>query len=239
MTFQHIDMTPEYNRIIVALTGIRDDIRLLRTLQEDPESGIVTSNVLNDFQRALLAVSMSSAVGATAGAVAAAIDSGATPNGSGIAAPTGDSAGDLQAERAAILEALGQDPTELKVLIRTADGNYYWEADPIESDDDGDRGTVAQVIPFALGAQLGYHSTVTDTPTAGASPGESDFPLPTKGKKRWTFVRPEGSTALTSANPNSDLVDPATGQVVAKSFEAQTADDLSPNTSPPAINYEE
>ena len=63
-------MTPEYNRIITALTGIRDDVRLLQTLQSDPESGIATNNVLNDFQRALLAVQMSSAVGNTAAAVA-------------------------------------------------------------------------------------------------------------------------------------------------------------------------
>ena len=59
--FNHVDYTDELNRIITALTGIRDDVRLLQTLQSDPESGIVTSNVLNDFQRALLAVSMSTA----------------------------------------------------------------------------------------------------------------------------------------------------------------------------------
>ena len=41
--YQHLDMTPEYNRIITALTGIRDDIRLLQTLQSDPESGITTN----------------------------------------------------------------------------------------------------------------------------------------------------------------------------------------------------
>ena len=64
--YTHLDMTPEYNRIITALTGIRDDVRLLQKLQSDPESGIATSNVLNDFQRALLAVSMSSAVLPTA-----------------------------------------------------------------------------------------------------------------------------------------------------------------------------
>ena len=42
--YTHLDMTPEYNRIITALTGIRDDVRLLQKLQSDPESGIATSN---------------------------------------------------------------------------------------------------------------------------------------------------------------------------------------------------
>jgi hypothetical protein len=33
--YQHLDMTPEYNRIITALTGIRDDVRLLQKLQSE------------------------------------------------------------------------------------------------------------------------------------------------------------------------------------------------------------
>ena len=90
--FNHLDYTPELNKIITALTGIRDDVRLLQKLQSDPESGIATNNVLNDFQRALLAVSMSSAVGNTAAAVAGAIDAGTLPNGSSVAAATGESA---------------------------------------------------------------------------------------------------------------------------------------------------
>ena len=136
--YQHLDMTPEYNRIITALTGIRDDVRLLQKLQSDPESGIATNNVLNDFQRALLAVSMSSAVGNTAAAVAAAIDAGTLPNGSSVAAATGESNADLNAERTTILAALGatEDPADLKVLIRVS-GQYYWEAAASAGPDDG------------------------------------------------------------------------------------------------------
>jgi len=235
--YQHLDMTPEYNRIITALTGIRDDIRLLQTLQSDPESGITTSNVLNDFQRAVLAVSMSSAVGNTAAAIAGAIDSGASTNGGGVAAPTGDSAGDLDAERTSILEALGQDPATLKVLMRE-EGFYYWEAEGTAGPDDGLRGSTTQVTPFAKGEQLGFDNEVNGQITAGSPSGPPDqIPNPSKPRKRWPFARPEGSTASQNANPNADLVDPATGQVIARTPEAQRALDRAGSTPPPAIDY--
>ena len=235
--YQHLDMTPEYNRIITALTGIRDDIRLLQTLQSDPESGITTSNVLNDFQRAVLAVSMSSAVGNTAAAVAGAIDSGASTNGGGVAAPTGDSAGDLEAERASILETLGQDPATLKVLMRE-EGFYYWEAEGTAGPDDGLRGSTTVVTPFAKGEQLGFDNEVNGQITAGSPSGPPDqIPNPSKPRKRWPFARPEGSTASQNANPNADLVDPATGQIIARSPEEQAIIDRSGTTPPPAIDY--
>ena len=59
--FTHTDYTDELNRIITALTGIRNDIRLLRKVMEDPEQGAVTSNVLNDLQKA---INFSSEIGA-------------------------------------------------------------------------------------------------------------------------------------------------------------------------------
>ena len=236
--FNHIDYTAELNRIIIALTGIRDDVRLLQTLQSDPESGIVTSNVLNDFQRALLAVSISSAQGNTAAAVASGVTSGASTNGGGTAAATGDSAGDLDAERATILTALGQDPATQKVLIRSDSGQYYWESAPTAGPDDGLRGSTPQVTPFALGEQLGYDNLSTGAITQGAPTGPPDgLPDPSKPKKRWPFARPEGSTASQSANPNADLVDPATGQVVARSTEAQQAADRAGTSPPPATDY--
>jgi len=235
--YQHLDMTPEYNRIITALTGIRDDIRLLRTLQEDPESGIATSNVLNDFQRAVLAVSMSSAVGNTAAAVAGAIDSGASTNGGGTAAPSGDSNADLTAERTSILTALGQDPATLKVLMREA-GFYYWEAEGTAGPDDGLRGSTTIVTPFAKGEQLGFDNEVNGQITAGSPSGPPDqIPNPSKPRKRWPFARQEGAAASQLANPNADLIDPATGQVVARSAEEQAAANASGDTSPPATEY--
>ena len=235
--YQHLDMTPEYNRIITALTGIRDDIRLLRTLQEDPESGITTSNVLNDFQRAVLAVSMSSAVGNTAAAVAGAIDSGLAPNGGGIAAPSGDSNGNLTAERTSILTTLGQDPAAQKILIRVS-GQYYWEAAGVAGPDDGLRGSNTIVTPFALGEQLGYKDEATKADKPGAPPGPPDgIPDASAPKKRWPFARPEGSTASQLANPNADLIDPATGQVVARSATDQIAANRSSSTSLPATEY--
>jgi len=237
--YQHLDMTPEYNRIITALTGIRDDVRLLQKLQSDPESGIATSNVLNDFQRALLAVSMSSAVGNTAAAVAAAVDAGTLPNGSSVAAATGESNADLTAERTTILAALGvtEDPEDLKVLIRVS-GQYYWEAAGTAGPDDGLRGSNTIVVPFALGELLGFDNEATGAITAGAPPGPPDgIPNASAPKKRWPFARPEGQTASQLANPNADLVDPATGQVVAQDIKTQKTNAASGNTAPPAVEY--
>ena len=222
--YQHLDMTPEYNRIITALTGIRDDVRLLRTLQEDPESGIATSNVLNDFQRALLAVSMSSAVGNTAAAVAAA---------------SGDSNADLDAERTTIIAALGatEDPADLKVLIRVA-GQYYWEAKGTAGPDDGIRGSNTIVTPFALGEQLGFDNESTGLIVAGAPPGPPDgIPNASTPRKRWMFARPVGQTASQLANPNADLIDPATGKVVSKSAASQATDNATGTSTPPATDY--
>ena len=237
--YQHLDMTPEYNRIITALTGIRDDVRLLQKLQSDPESGIATNNVLNDFQRALLAVSMSSAVGNNATAVAAAIDAGTLPNGSSVAAATGESNADLNAERTTILAALGatEDPADLKVLIRVS-GQYYWEAVASVGPDDGLRGPVTTIVKFALGEQLGFDNESTGLIVAGAPPGPPDgIPNASAPKKRWPFARPEGQTASQNANPNADLVDPATGQVIPRTPEAQRALDRSGDTPPPAVEY--
>lgn len=234
--YQHLDMTPEYNRIITALTGIRDDIRLLRTLQEDPESGIVTNGVMNDFQRAMIAVTL----GGAAGSIASAINAGTVSvNGSGIAEPSGDSNADLNAERANILAALGveEDPADLKVLMREA-GFYYWEAKGTAGPDDGLRGSTTIVTPFAKGEQLGFDNEVNGQITAGSPSGPPDqIPNPSKPRKRWPFARPEGSTASQNANPNADLIDPATGQVIARSPEEQAIIDRSGTTPPPAIEY--
>ena len=235
--YQHIDMTPEYNRIITALTGIRDDVRLLRTLQEDPESGIVTNNVLNDFQRAMVAITL----GGAAGSVAAAVNAGTVaPNGGGVAAPSGDSSADLDAERATILAALGveEDPADLKVLMREA-GFYYWEAKGTAGPDDGLRGSTTIVTPFAQGELLGFDDEVSGSIIAGSPSGPPDqIPNPSKPRKRWPFARPEGSTASQNANPNADLVDPATGQVIARTPEEQAAINKSGETPPPAIDYD-
>ena len=75
--FTHTDYTDELNRIIVALTGIRNDIRLLRKTLEDPEQGVATSHVMNDIQKALMAVALSNAGAGNAEVVRKKIISGA------------------------------------------------------------------------------------------------------------------------------------------------------------------
>lgn len=67
--FTHTDYSDELNRIIVALTGIRDDVRLLRKVLEDPNQGAVTNHVMNDIQKALLAVGISNNGAANAEAI--------------------------------------------------------------------------------------------------------------------------------------------------------------------------
>ena len=231
--FNHVDYTDELNRIITALTGIRDDIRLLQTLQSDPESGIVTNNVLNDFQRAMVAITL----GGAAQKVSSAINAGTvSPNGGGIAAPSGDSGGDLAAERTSILETLGQDPATQKVLIRV-NGIYYWEAEGTAGPDDGLRGSTTVVTPFAQGEQLGFDDEVSNSILPGSDSPPDSIANPSKPRKRWPFARPEGATASQNANPNADLVDPATGQVVARSPEEQAIINRSGSTPPPAIDY--
>ena len=61
--YKHLDLTPEYNRIITATTNIRDEIRLVRKRAENPDTGLVSSWVMNDLEKAQLAVSLSGASG--------------------------------------------------------------------------------------------------------------------------------------------------------------------------------
>jgi len=179
-------------------------------------------------------------LGGAAGSIASAINAGTVSvNGSGIAEPSGDSNADLNAERASILAALGveEDPADLKVLMREA-GFYYWEAKGTAGPDDGLRGSTTIVTPFAKGEQLGFDNEVNGQITAGSPSGPPDqIPNPSKPRKRWPFARPEGSTASQNANPNADLIDPATGQVIARSPEEQAIIDRSGTTPPPAIDY--
>ena len=74
--FTHTDYTEELNRIIVALTGIRNDIRLLRKTVEDPEQGIATSHVMNDMQKAMMSVALSSAGAGNAEVVRQRVEAG-------------------------------------------------------------------------------------------------------------------------------------------------------------------
>lgn len=240
--YQHIDMTPEYNRIISALTGIRDDIRLLRRRAEDAEIGVVTNSVMNDFQRAMLAVSMSAASGGDAESIRQAIVSGTgLTGGSGsVAAPSGD---DTET-REDVLLALGitqdfenDDP---RAIFRI-DGLYYKEAAVTAGPDDGLRGSLPVSSPFvADGGAIGYHALATNK----ATPGTPPTPPPDvvdygASRKRWPAPRPDNRTAVPNADPNADLINPITGAVVARTIE-ETINDISSggDSPPPAIDYD-
>lgn len=237
--FNHVDYTAELNRIIVALTGIRDDVRLLRRRTEDSEQGVVTSQVLNDLQRAMLAVSMSSSGGNHAEAVRQNINSGTTLNGGNgaPAADSGDDTGDSKTERITILGQLGQDVESTKTLIRVG-GLYYWEAEPAAGVDDGLRGPIPEVVPYSLGTQLGYHDLSSNTAKPGSPPDATSLDV-TAAKKRWPAPRADGTTALQVANPNADLINPATGQVVGVSTEDQRAANISADAWIPPYTQED
>ena len=240
--YHHIDMTPEYNRIISALTGIRDDIRLIRRRTEDAEMGVVTSQVLNDFERAMLAVSMS-AVGANdAERIRQGIEGGTgLTGGSGnIAAPSGD---DTET-REDILLALGitqdfenDDPRS----IFRIDGLYYQEAKVTNAPDDGLRGSLPVSSPFvADGGPIGYHRLSNNTPTPGPVGGPPDQ-LPDFGasRKRWPAPRPENRTAVPNADPNADIVNPVTGNVVPRTIEDVLNDIAADGNAPPPAYTQE
>lgn len=243
--YQHIDMTPEYNRIISALTGIKDDIQLIRRRVEDSSGGVVTSQVLNDFQTAMLAVSMSGAGAADAESVRQGIagGTGLTGGAGDVAAPSGDDEADK--ERATLLEKLGQpadEGNEDPRAIFRIDGLYYKEAAVTAGPDDGLRGSLPVSTPFTKdGGSIGYHRLANNTPTPGAPTGPPDN-LPDFGasKKRWPAPREDGKTSVPNADPNADIVNPVTGEVIPKTIEQTLADiRAGGNSPPPAINYDD
>jgi hypothetical protein len=154
--FTHTDYTEELNRIIIALTGIRNDVRLLRKTLEDPEQGVTTSHVMNDIQKALMSVALSNAGAGNAEVVRKQVVSG---SGSKLNAGVGTtSTGTSQENIEKIVQGAPPKPTAVD---------------------------------------------------------------PSIGNKRWPAERAAGSVALPNATANSDLVNPATGDVIAVGREAQ------------------
>ena len=146
--FEHTDYTAELNRIIVAMTGIRNDIRLLRKTFEDPEQGVATSHVMNDLQKALMTVALSN-----------------------------DGAGNAEVVRKKVIAGAGSSLNAGSGAVST--------------------GTSQENISKV---------------TAGAPPKPTAID-PSIGNKRWPPERIAGSLALPNATANSDLVNPATGEV--------------------------
>ena len=163
--FEHTDYTEELNRIIIALTGIRNDVRLLRKTLEDPEQGVVISNVMNDIQKALMAVALSN-----------------------------DGAGNAEQVRKQIITVYGSK----------------------------------------LNAGAGTTSSGTSQENISAikqgAPPKPTAVDPSIGNKRWPPERAPGSVALPNAGPNSDLVNPATGEVIGVSRAQQETNATSATT---------
>jgi len=169
--FTHTDYTEELNRIITALTGIRNDVRLLRKTLEDPEQGVATSSVMNDMQKALMAVALSNA-----------------------------GAGNAEVVRKQVVAGAG---TTLNAgLGTTSPGTSQENIDKI---------------------------------VQGAPPSASDID-PSIGNKRWPAERAAGSVALPNAGANSDLVNPATGEVIGVARTAQETAYVGTTTPLPATS---
>ena len=167
--FTHTDYTEELNRIITAMTGIRNDIRLLRRTLEDPEQGVAVSHVMNDLQKALMAVALSN-----------------------------DGAGNAEVVRKKIISGAGA----------------------------------------SLNAGAGVTSAGTSQENIAAikqgAPPKATAVDPTIGDKRWPAERAAGTVALPNAGPNSDLVNPATGEVIAVGRDQQIANVQSATSPQPA-----
>ena len=246
--YKHLDMTPEYNRIITALTNIRDDIRIIRNRSEDQDGGIVINEVMNGMQKALLAVSMSSAGGGNAEAVRQEIETPTALNGN-VGAPAELAGEDAiysgsEWSRAGQFARFGieEDIEEERFLIRV-DGAFYYEADGGASEDDGENGPIKQVQPYTKGEYIGYKSM---DPAIGYSTGEpsgeknaagiediADITLP---NRRWGPKRLEWKTALDIPNPLADLVNPVSGAVQPKSKEQQNLEAINSAVSPESAN---
>ena len=246
--YKHIDMTPEYNRIITALTNITDDIRILRNRSEDGDGGNTKNEVMNGTQKALLAVSMSGAAGGNAEAVRQEIETPTAINGN-TGAPA-ELAGEDAIYSGSEWSRVGQlarfgieeDIEEERFLIRV-DGAFYYEAEGGASEDDGENGPIKQVQPYTKGEYIGYKSM---DPAIGYSTGEpsgvksdagdddiADITLP---NRRWGPKRPEWKTALAIPNPLADLVNPITGITQPKSKEQQDLEAVNSAVAPESAN---
>lgn len=247
--YKHLDLTPEYNRIITATTNIRDEIRLVRKRAENPDTGLVSSWVMNDLEKAQLAVSLSGASGNKAEEVRKLIETPEPLNG-GIGDPaemTGEDGilGDVEKQREYYLEALGLeiDPEETRALLRV-DGKFYWEADGGVSEDKGEVGPIKQNTPYALGEYLGYKSmdasiaySTAQPSNAKAGPGRVvDIADKTLPNKRWPAPRPEYKSSLDIPNLLADLINPITGAIVAKSILQQKQEAVNAAASPASAN---
>ena len=247
--YKHLDLTPEYNRIITATTNIRDEIRLIRKRSENPDTGLVASWVMNDLEKASLAVSLSGASGNKAEAVRKIIETPVPLNG-GIGNPSEMSGedgilGSPEKQRDYYLTALGIEPNpeETRALLRI-DGKFYWEAEGGVSEDEGEVGPIKQNTPYALGEYLGYRSMdaqigySTAQPTnVKKGPGRVvDIADKTLPNRRWPAPRPEYQSALDIPNLLADLINPITGAIVAKSLSQQKQEAVNAAASPSSAN---
>lgn len=214
--FNHVDYTDELNRIIVALSDIRDYVKLIRRLGENNDMGVVVTSVMNDFERAALAATMGNAGAADGEAIRQGVVNGDTASGgtSGPNETVGDDVVGDEGERSDVLTSLGQDPEDERVLLRI-EGLYYWEVAPTVVDD-GLREPYEQTTQFAKGEQIGYHDLGSNKPKPGAPPS-ADVINVQAPRRRWPKPRDEANPTTDVNNTgNLDLVNPATGEVYGK-----------------------
>lgn len=207
--YYHVDYTDELNRIIVALTDIRDDIKTIRRRGEDCSLGLVTNGVLNDLDRALLAVSLGAGGGLT-GTSAELSTPTVTPfDGGEFTVPSTEASNNT---RSVVLNQLGLDDDE-KTLIRVNGLYYYEQAYSGSGPDDGSR------TNFVIGsAVLGYHAKATNTAVPGSPPSADSIDV-TATRKRWPASRKPGFSSIPTPGNNFDLINPSTRAIVGKSAE--------------------
>ena len=191
--FEHTDYTAELNRIIIAMTGIRNDIRLLRKTLEDPEQGATTSSVMNDIQKALLAVGMSNDGAGNAEVVRKQVISGA---GSKLNAGAGTtSTGTSQENISKVTAGAPPKPTAVDPSI----GNKRWPPERAP-------GSVA--LPHA-----GLNADLVN-PATGEVIGVSKTQQEANSTASTTPIAATGDSIVTSAQTERTRILEALGQAI-------------------------
>jgi hypothetical protein len=203
----HVSWVEELEQIRDNFKIIRDQLRIARRRGENADEGIVVNQVYNELQQALSVLSSSGLGAADIVDIQQELRSPTTGGGgAGIAEPSGS--GEHRRTRQEVLTGLGRQE-DGRVIIRV-DGLYYLERRYTPPPDDGFRGpiTYEYVIDSPI---LGYEDRATNSIIQGPPPDPEA--VNQVGNDRFLYDRVDYETSNPHPNPQSDLVNPITGDM--------------------------